>query len=285
MAPQRITNSALCGAGLGLRMPHLREVIACPPAVSWFEVHICNFIGSDLNRALLRKVRENHDLSFHSVSMNLGGSDPLDLNYLDSLKSMIDEFQPALVSDHLCFTSHGAQHYHDLLPIPLNTAAVHHVADRVKQVQDVLGTQILLENVSRYYSYDESEISEGEFLRELCAQTDCYILLDLNNAYVNQYNHGDDIAALLRTLPADRIREVHLGGHTQGATQLIDSHSESICDDVWQLFESYCQHMAITPTLIEWDSNMPDFDVLIKEQVRAQDIMNIHSQKPAHAAR
>jgi uncharacterized protein (UPF0276 family) len=265
----------LCrGAGLGLRPAHLRQVCLEQPDIPWFEVHICNYLGGGLNRALLHQVAEHYRLSFHGVNLNLGGVDPLDRAYLQKLKRAVNDFQPALVSEHACFTAHGGHHFHDLLPVPYNGEAVNHMASRIRQVQDTLGRRILIENISRYASYDASDMCEAEFLTALCDEADCELLLDLNNAYVNQQNLGLNLAEFISGLPLKRVREIHLAGYSVQNGLLIDSHSAPPCPALWDYFVDFCELKPDTPCLIEWDSDLPALTELMHLQEKAQGIMN-----------
>jgi uncharacterized protein (UPF0276 family) len=261
------------GAGLGLRSAHLHEVCREQPTVPWFEVHICNFLGGGLNRALLRQISDHYPLSFHGVNMNLGGVDPLDTQYLRKLRRAIDELQPALVSEHACFTAHGQLHFHDLMPVPYTQEAVMHMAGRVRQVQDALGRRILIENISRYYSHHTSQLSEGAFLAAVCAEADCGLLLDLNNAYVNQCNLGESLDDLVDALPLERIGEVHLAGYSERDGRLIDSHNAAPSEVVWNYYQKFCELSPDIPCLIEWDSDLPSLMELMRHQDRAQGIM------------
>jgi uncharacterized protein (UPF0276 family) len=268
-------DQSLCrGAGLGLRPAHLREVCLEQPDVPWFEVHICNYLGGGLNRALLHQVAESYPLSFHGVNLNLGGVDPLDRVYLQKLKRAVDDFQPALISEHACFTAHGGHHFHDLLPVPYTGEAVKHMASRIRQVQDTLGRRILIENISRYASFDESDLSEAEFLAALCDEADCELLLDLNNAYVNQRNLGLDLAEFIDGLPLERVQEVHLAGYSEQDGLLIDSHNAPPCPALWDYFSDFCELKPDTACLIEWDSDLPALAELMHLRETAQGIMD-----------
>lgn len=257
------------GAGLGLRFPHIQHVLAHQPDVPWFEVHTCNFLGGGLNRALLHQVAELYPLSFHGVNLNLGGVDKLDEAYLKSLKSIIQEFNPSLVSEHLCFTSHNGQHFHDLLPVPFTEEAVQHIAGRIRQVQDMIGQRILVENVSRYYDYEGSTLSEAEFISAICEEADCGLVLDLNNAYVNERNLDQSVENLLAGLPMDRVGEIHLAGYSEIQGLLVDTHASNVSESVWQLYKQVTAQHANIPCLIEWDSDLPDWDVLMAERNKA----------------
>jgi uncharacterized protein (UPF0276 family) len=278
-----VTASFCRGAGLGLRPPHLHTVAREQPAVPWFEVHICNYLGGGLNRALLREISEQYPLSFHGVNLNLGGVDPLDENYLELLRRAVEELQPALVSEHACFTSLRGHHYHDLLPVPYTWESAMHMAARIKQVQDVLGRQILLENISRYRSYGESSLSEGEFLSIVCEEADCGLLLDLNNAWVNQCNLGEDLWQFVETLPLDRVGEIHLAGYSVQDGLLIDTHSAPPDDVLWEHFTRFTELRSDIPCLIEWDSKLPPLEDLMLLQARAQAIIDRVTSIPGQA--
>jgi len=272
--------TSLYGVGIGLRMPHIHQVIEQQPDVDWLEIHSCNFIDSPTNLALLDNVAERYRLSFHGVSLNLGGTDKINANYLNLLRRAIDQYQPALISDHACFTAFESKNYHDLLPIPYTAEAVNHLATRITQVQDLLGRQILLENVSRYFTYPDQELTEAQFLNAVATQSGCGLLLDLNNAFVNQVNHQEDAMAFIEQLSLKHIAELHLAGHHREKDQLIDSHCAPICTEVWELFQSFINHYRATfdadelpPTLIEWDNQLPALQTLVDEQKFASDLI------------
>ena len=260
------------GAGIGLRPAHLHHVLRALPKVPWFEVHSCNFLGGGLNRELLEQINQYYPLSFHGVNLNLGGVEQLDYDYLSRLRLAIDHFKPTLISDHACFTAHDQHFFHDLMPVPYTEQAASHMAERIIEVQNLLGQRILLENVSRYFSYPESTLSEGEFLAQVSTLSDCGLVLDLNNAYVNFHNHGDDVDEFITALPLNRIAEIHLAGHSKQDGMLIDTHNQPVCDEVWDIYRSCVERLPNTPSLIEWDSDLPDFSVLIEEQNKAADI-------------
>jgi uncharacterized protein (UPF0276 family) len=257
------------GAGIGLRPAHLHHVLRTLPKVPWLEVHSCNFLGGGLNRELLEQINQHYPLSFHGVNLNLGGVEPLDYDYLSRLRLAIDHFKPTLISDHACFTAHDQHFFHDLMPVPYTEQAASHMAERIIEVQNFLGQRILLENVSRYFSYPESQLSEGEFLAQICAQSECGLVLDLNNAYVNFHNHGDDVDEFITALPLNRVAEIHLAGHSKQDGMLIDTHNQPVCDEVWDIYRNCVERLPNTPSLIEWDSDLPDFSVLIEEQNKA----------------
>lgn len=266
-------------AGIGLRPAHLHEVLQTRPAIPWLEVHSCNFLGGGLNRELLQQIGKNYPLSCHGVNLNLGGTDPLDLVYLQKLRRLVDDVSPMMVSEHACFCTHQGRYYHDLLPVPFTETAAKHMAARIHQVQDYLGRRILIENVSRYINYAESPLSEAEFLTMICEQADCGLILDLNNAYVNQHNLGEDAQQFIAALPLDRIGEVHLAGFSDIDGQLIDTHSSSVSDEVWQLYADNVERLAAVPCLIEWDSDLPALATLMEEQGKAATIQQSYQQQ------
>ena len=286
--PEPCATAENMGAGLGLRIPHMQSVLASQPDVNWFEVHICNFLRAPLNRRLLASIAENYPLSFHGVSLNLGGSDELDSGYLKALKLAIDDFQPKLVSEHACFTAYQGQHFHDLLPVPYTREGVHHFVQRIDQVQNYLGRTILIENVSRYCGYLESEMSEAEFLADIASQTGCRILLDLNNIYVNQCNFPHDkhlqLEHYLEHIALQHIGELHLAGHSHQGDYLVDSHDCEVPESVWQLLREFIVHWQqqrqenrtnyLPPCLIEWDNNLPEFSMLQHQGQLAQAFLN-----------
>jgi uncharacterized protein (UPF0276 family) len=261
--------------GLGLRIPHINEVLKTQPNTPWFEIHSCNYLGGGLNRALLSAIADQYPLSFHGVSLNLAGPDPLNKEYLGRLKDLVDEHQPALISEHACMTALHGENLHDLIPVPYTFYGARHLADRVDQVQQHLGRQILLENLSRYASYPESDMDEADFLTEVVSASGCGLLLDLNNAYVNQINLGESTSGFLAKLPAAAIQEIHLAGHTRqtlpdGRTRLIDTHGENICPAVWSLYQEVISNYPGALTLIERDNNLPSFMELDGERQAAE---------------
>jgi uncharacterized protein (UPF0276 family) len=205
----------------------------------------------------------------HGVSLGIGSSDPLNEAYLRSLATLIERIEPAWVSDHLCWGSLGGRYAHDLLPLPYTEEALAHVVERVEQVQDRLGRQLLLENVSSYVAYRDDEMPEWEFLSELAHRADCGILLDVNNVYVSAFNHGFSPEAYIDAIPAERIGQVHLAGHTDRGTYLFDSHIGPVPEPVWTLFRRLTERIGPVPTLIEWDENIPPYERVAAEAQRA----------------
>jgi uncharacterized protein (UPF0276 family) len=261
------------GHGVGLRTPHYSKVVADRPAVDWFEVISENFMGEGGNpRRVLRQVREHYPVVLHGVSLSLGSVDPLNQRYVDDLKRLAAEIEPTWISDHLSWGSLGGHYLHDLLPLPYTEEALAHVAERVARVQERLGRQILVENVSSYLSFAHSTMSEWEFLAALVERADCGLLLDVNNVFVSAHNHGLSAHEFLNGLPVGRVGQIHLAGHTKGEKLFIDTHDHAICDDVWALYRHALTRFGTVPTLIERDDHIPPLEELVAESHRAKAI-------------
>ena len=263
------------GAGIGLRSAHHEALVRERPAVGWIEVHTENYFhDGGPHLAALERAREAYPLSLHGVGMGLGSIDPIDRSHLARVARAIERFEPALVSEHACWGSHDGENFNDLLPLPYTDEAVVHLADRVAEVQDLLGRQILIENLSCYLSYSSSRLTEWEFLAAVVERAGCGLLLDVNNAYVNSVNVGLDAKAFIDGLPAGAVQEIHLAGHTRRQvgerTILLDDHGSRVPEAVWRLYEHAIGRFGAVPTLIEWDTNVPDLSVLVDEAARAQ---------------
>lgn len=262
--------SPIQGAGVGLRTAHIDEILQTCPEVPWFEILADNHTArGGLVPAQLTAVRENYPLTFHCVGMSLAGSDPLDWDYLAMIKHMATTYEPAWLSDHLCFTRFGEHHYHDLLPVPYTAQSLAHVSRRIEQIQDFLGRRLLVENVSSYLEFTASEMDEADFLAALLHDTDCDLLLDINNIYVSACNHGFDPIDYLERLPLARVREIHLAGYDDRGDYLLDAHNNPVAAPVWTLYAHVIQKIPGTPTLIEWDNDLPALSVLLGEAQRA----------------
>jgi len=249
--------------------------------VGWFEAHSENyFAAGGAQRNYLERIRANYDLSLHGVGLSIGSADPLDRAHLRQLQRLVAEFEPVLVSEHLAWSSVGGRFTNDLLPLPYTEEALRHMISRVEIVQDALGRQILIENVSSYLQFSHSTLSEWEFLAELAWRSGCGILLDVNNVYVSARNHGFDAREYLEALPRSKVKEMHLAGHTArqiGERQiLIDTHDRHVCEAVWQLYAFAVCHFGTVPTLIEWDSDIPSLDTLVAEAHKADRIAGLH---------
>ncbi len=261
-------------AGIGLRAPHHEALLAVRPDVGWLEVHSENYFadgGAQLE--YLERARALYPLSVHGVGLSLGSTDTLDRDHLRRLRRLVHRFEPGLVSEHLSWGSVDGRYFNDLLPLPYTEEALRHMVSRVLEVQDYLGREILIENVSSYLEFSASEMSEWDFLAALAFESGCGILLDVNNIYVSARNHGFDAEAYLRGIPRRVVREIHLAGHSvnrHGDTEiLIDTHSTHVADAVWRLYESALARFGRVPTLIEWDTELPALDVLAAEAALA----------------
>jgi uncharacterized protein (UPF0276 family) len=259
------------GHGIGLRTEHYADVLATPPPVDWFEVISDNFMVPGGNpRRVLRAVRERWPVALHGVSLSLGGADPLDARYLDDLAALAREVEPAIVSDHLCWGGHGGAYAHDLLPLPFTEEALAHVAERVLRVQDRLRRRILVENVSSYVAFTQSTMTEWEFLAALAERADCGLLLDVNNVFVSAHNHGFDARAFIDAIPAGRVGQFHLAGHSRLGELLLDTHDHPVRDEVWDLYRRAVARFGAAPTLVEWDDRLPSLARVVEESLRAK---------------
>lgn len=274
------------GFGLGLRAPHFKTILETKPSVDWFEIISEDYMIPGGNpRYYLEKIRQDYPIVMHGVSMSLGSTDPLDKNYLQQLKALIDWVKPAWVSDHICWSGFNHIQMHDLLPLPYTEEAARHLASRIREVQDFLGQQILVENISSYADYKQSEMTEYEFITSVVTQADCLILLDVNNIYVNHYNHGIDPLAFLAGVPADRVQQIHLAGHQNYETHVVDTHDHPIIDPVWDLYARAVETFGAVSTMIERDDHIPPLEELLIElnQARgiAESILNVDKQAVA----
>ena len=269
-----MTSTNPLGFGLGLRKEHFADLLAGPPAgVDWFEAISENFmVAGGKPLAVLERVRRDFPLVLHGVSLSIGGVDPLDDVYLDRLAALIDRFEPAWVSDHLCWTGVDGINLHDLLPLPYTEECLAHVVARVLRVQDRLGRQLVLENPSTYLAAAESEMTEWEFLAGLAGQADCLLLLDVNNVYVSACNHGFDPQRYLMAIPPERVVQLHIAGHCDIDGFKIDTHDAPVCEAVWALYAQASRRFAGAATLLERDGNIPPLDDLIAELDRARAI-------------
>jgi len=258
-------------AGIGLRSPHLRRVLDEAPPVAWFEVHSENyFVSGGQVLANLEAIRQRYPLSLHGVGMSLGGADDLDRDHLRRLKFLVDCIEPAAVSEHLCWSAIGGRWLNDLLPLPYTGEALDQVCRHVDQVQSFLGRTIMVENVSSYLRFLPEEMPEWAFVAEVARRTDCGILLDVNNIYVSARNHGFNAADFLAGIPVDRVMEIHLAGYEEVDGLLIDTHSRPVYPAVWDLYCLALERFGPLPTLIEWDQDIPELEVLLSEADRAQ---------------
>ena len=272
----------LCGFGLGLRTPHYEAILSEPHAIDWLEVITENYLvpgGKPLH--YLERIRERFPLVMHGVSLSIGSTDPIDVEYLHMVRALASRIEPHWISDHLCWTGVDGRNLHDLLPLPYTEEALSQVVARVGQVQDALGRQILLENVSSYLTFHASEMTEWEFLREVALRADCNILLDINNIYVSSVNHGFDARDYLHAMPKSRVRQFHLAGHSDMGGHLIDTHDHPIVAPVWDLYSQAVAQFGAVPTMIERDDNIPALSELVAELAVARDLAARHTRQAA----
>jgi uncharacterized protein (UPF0276 family) len=254
------------GHGIGLRSKHYARFLSERPDVAWIEAISENFIGvGGRPAAVLEKVRRDFPVVLHGVSLSIGSVDPLDEAHLAGLRELAGRIQPAYVSDHLCWGTHRGRYLHDLLPLPYTEEALAHVVQRVRQVQDALGRQILLENVSSYVGFRASTMPEWEFVAEIAERADCGVLLDVNNVYVSARNHDFDPREYLSKIPVDRVGQFHLAGHSDRGAYLFDTHDAPVADGVWDLYAFAVRRFGRVPTLIEWDEHVPELERLLEE--------------------
>lgn len=260
------------GYGLGLRIPHYKHIFEHWPEVDWFEIISENFMDTDGKpRRNLDRIRERYPIVMHGIALSIGTVDPLNSEYLQKLKKLADDIQPAWISDHLCWTGIAHKNSHDLLPVPYTEEALKHIVSRIKQVQDFLERPIALENPSTYLEFKTSHIPEAEFIAEMAKQSGCHLLLDVNNVYVSCYNHRLDPKAYIDALPLDKVAQIHLSGHSNMGTHIIDTHDDFVVDEVWSLYRYVLHKAGRTPnTMVEWDDHIPEWDVLYTELGKAK---------------
>lgn len=271
VAEDALTGLPRLGLGLGLRNLHFETILSGDPQDVWFEAISENFMDSGGRpRAVIRAVAERYPLALHGVSLSIGSTDPLDFAYLASLKRLADEVRPAWVSDHLCWTGVNGHNSHDLLPMPLTDESLAHVAARVRQVQDVLERPLILENPSSYVRFAHSTMDEPDFLRALAEETGCGLLLDVNNVFVSCFNAGTDPVGYLDAFPCDRVVQMHLAGHQDMGSHVIDTHDRAVRPEVWELFRLAWTRTGGASTLLEWDDHIPGFDDCLAELRKAE---------------
>ena len=261
------------GHGIGLRTKHFPRVLDGTARADWFEAISENFmIRGGRPLAVLERVRAEAPIVLHGVSLSIGSTDPLNLRYLDELVDLAARFAPAWVSDHLCWGSVGGHYAHDLLPLPYTEEALVLVAERVRVVQDRLRRRILLENVSSYLTFTHSTMPEWEFLAAVAERADCGILLDVNNVYVSAMNHGFAPEAYVDGVPAARVGQIHLAGHSDHGTHLLDTHDAAVVPAVWDLYRYALGRLGRVSTLVEWDDRIPELGEVVAEAERARAI-------------
>lgn len=261
------------GFGIGLRPEHYEPILTEKPDIDWLEILTENYLvpgGKPLH--YLNLFSSLYPIVMHGVSMSIGSCDPLDWNYLKDIKQLATRIQPKWISDHLCWTGLHHKNMHDLLPLPYTEEAIHHIVNRINQIQDFLGQRILIENVSSYVTYTHSTLTEWDFLKEICERADCLLLLDVNNIYVSSINHHFNPLTYMTSIPSERVYQIHLAGHSNMGSYIIDTHDHDIIDPVWKLYEAALQHIGPVSTMIERDDNIPELSHLINELEYARKI-------------
>ena len=267
--------ASLAGAGIGLRLPHVQEILAAGETdIPWFEVLVDNWlVNGGLNKKMLLAVSERYPIVLHSVGLSLGGQPALDLDYLKQIQRLKKETGALWYSEHASFSGNATLKVPDLLPMPYTQEAVSHLSQRIIQVQDFMGERILLENVSTYLSCQFNEMTEGEFIAAVAEQADCYLLLDINNAYVTANNLNQDMQAFIDAIPVDRVKQIHLAGFHDKGDFLLDAHNHPVDQKVWQAFECFLAKNGPVPSMIEWDNDLPPLARLLQERAIAADIL------------
>jgi len=275
------------GAGIGLRAPHVGELLATRPAVPWLEVHPENYMSGGPALVLLDAVRREYPVSLHGVGLSLGTAEDIDARHLSRLRSLVDRLEPCLVSEHLSWSTAGGAYLNHLLPLPYTDETLGVVADHIDEVQNALGRRILIENPSSYLRFRHSSMAEPHFLAELARRTGCGLLCDVNNIYVSAWNVGLDAGSYLDALPVPAIGEIHLAGHAandaDGRTILIDDHGSPVTAPVWKLYQRALERFGSVPTLIEWDTDIPELSVLLGEASVADRLLEAFTSEDDHA--
>lgn len=273
-------------AGIGLRAPHVAEVMATRPTIAFLEVHTENYLGGGPAVAALERLRHDYPVSLHGVGLSLAGADQLDNRHLLHVKRLVERIQPALVSEHLAWSVGGGAYLNHLLPLPYDAARLEATSRRIERIQEMLGRSILVENPARYLRFRESPIPEPEFLLELSRRTGCGIVLDVNNVYVSGRNFDEDAVEYLDVMKAGAIGEIHLAGHAtndaDGKTILIDDHGSRVAEAVWGLYRAALMRLGPVPTLVEWDTNLPELAVLLDEAARAERSLRAAQSREHH---
>lgn len=268
------------GFGLGLRTEHYEDILKLQPSIDWFEIITENYlIPGGKPFYYLDRIRENYPMVMHGVSLSLGSSDKLDWDYLKQVNDLAARIEPCWISDHLCWTGVGGMNMHDLLPLPYTKAMIQHVVARIQEIQDYLKRPLLIENVSNYLSYKQSEMTEWQFIHEIVKQAGCYLLLDVNNIYVNSVNHQFNAMDYLTAMPIDRVMQIHLAGHSNQGSYIIDTHDAPVIEPVWELYENTLKRFGPISTMIERDDNIPPLAELLLELNKAKYIAeNVYAE-------
>lgn len=258
------------GHGLGLRAPHIDHILETKPNVDWFEIVSENYMHTRGNHfEKLLAVRQHYPIAMHGVSLSIGSTDEFDQKYLASWKELINIIEPTQVSDHLCWCHVNAHHSHDLLPLPQTQEVVDHIVNRIDYIQNLIQRPIMLENASTYVSFKTSQMPEWDFISKIADKSGCGILLDINNIFVNAHNHSFDALDYIQAINPDKIGYFHLAGHFDKGTYLFDTHGDRMVEGAWDLYEKTLQHTGVKPTLVEWDTDIPSFEVLMEERAIA----------------
>lgn len=256
------------GLGVGLRTDHFAHILAEEPDVDWFEILSENFMNTGGRpMAVLDRIAARYPIAMHGVSMSIGSTDPLDFDYLRELKALAERCKAVWMGDHVCWTGVAGRNSHDLLPLPCNEEALAHLVPRIRAVQDFLERPLVLENPSTYLGFKTSTMPEHEFLARMADEADCALLLDVNNVWVSARNHGFDPYEYLAGIPYDRVVQIHLAGHTDHGTHCIDTHTGHVIDEVWGLYAEAMRRGGPRATLLEWDQDIPSFEV-VHDEVR-----------------
>lgn len=267
--------------GIGLRHQHYADVVDQRPDVGWMEVHPENYFGGGINRAYLREIAGTYPLSFHAVGLSLGSAQDVDENHLHQIKTLIEEFEPFQFSDHASWSASGNAHLNDLLPLPYTEETLSRLCRNIDATQDYLGRAILVENPSTYVAFKDNEMGEADFMNRAAARTGCWLLLDINNIYVQCRNHDFDPFEYIATINPASVAEMHLAGHSEVETRskgtlLVDTHNDYVRNEVWELYGFAIQRFGAVPTLIEWDQDLPELKDLVAEAGKARDVLRQH---------
>ena len=268
--------NSIQGVGIGLRNQHFQYIVENRPSISWFEVLSDNFLAEDgASIDSLQEIQRHYSMVLHSVGMSIGSTDPLNKDYFKKYKKLINAINSPFVSDHLSWISIDNRYFHELLPLPYTKKIAYYVADRIRRIQDLINCPLIVENISSYLTYKESEMPEWEFINLVTDRADCGILLDINNIYVNSINHQFEAIDYINAMESHRIKQFHLAGYTDCGTHLVDTHSSKVSDSVWKLCKYALKKFGSIPILIEWDAEIPTFPILVEETKRAEKLINM----------
>ena len=275
---QANSKPSFLGFGLGLRTAHYQDILNTTPPIDWFEIISENYMaGGGQPRHILNQIIERYPVVMHGVSLSIASTAPLDMDYLTQLKVLADDVHPKWISDHLCWTGVHGVNLHDLLPFPYTEEALNHIVSRVDKLQEFLGRSFVLENVSSYVSFNNNDMHEWEFISELSKRTGCWLLLDVNNVFVSSYNHGFDAQEFINGIPANRVVQFHMAGHSDHETYIVDTHDHPVRDEVWDLYRACLKRFGPVSTMIERDDNIPPLAEILPEVEKcrqiAQDIL------------